>query len=339
MEKTINNSLKKELNKLINTLTLNIVDVLSNKEKFNKNEALNYIKNVVYINNDVSNNDLSNNDLSNNDLSNNMSNNISNNIAKICDNYNIKKKYIYKTEDFGKKFEMAICLLYDTDYDGKFIYDLNEATFLKNRLFKLKDIIPGNLKHIASRGNPHDFKILHNDQTNTEISFNNTICDSNYLSAKTCKKGKNNNKKNGKVSPQIIGQPSKKKFCEYFKKYLNIDENYSIEEIKDFIIVNIDTLLHHYTINTFLSPIIYYNETRDILYYIKINKKIIWNKNDVSFTHIIKNKKWNESSSVKINNITIGEFQIHNNRNNIKFRWNFENLLKIYKDYFDILLL
>ena len=39
-----------------------------------------------------------------------------------------------------------------------------------------------------------------------------------------------------------------------------------------------------------------------------------------------KNKKWNESSSIKINNITIGEFQIHNKRDGIKFRWCFEKL-------------
>lgn len=253
---------------------------------------------------------------------------ISSDINKICNNYTIKSKTKHITEDFGKKFEMAICLLYNINYDGNYKYSLEDANILKDRIRKLKDIIPYNLKHIASCGNPHDFKILSNDN-----------CNNNYLSAKTCKKGKNNSKKNGKVAPQIIGQASKKKFYEYFKNYINIDINNNIEEIKDIIIKNINILLDHYTINTFNSPIIYYNETRDTLYYIKQNKKINWNKDDIHFTHIIKNKNWNESSSIKINNITIGEFQVHNNRDNIKFRWNFENLLNIYKDSFCISLL
>ena len=336
MANIIKNSLKKEVfDYIIHKFTLKLVNILSIRENFDKNDALNYLKNEVFINNDLS-----------NDLSNDLYNDLSNDLSNICDNYNIKSKPKYKTEDFGKKFEMALCLLYDINYDGKYKYDLNEANLLKNRIIKLKDIIPYKLKHIASGGSPHDFKILNNDLSNNEDSLNNTncetncytICNNNYLSAKTCKKGKNTlkNGKNGKVCPQIIGQPSKKKFCEYFNKYLNIDVNYNTEEIKNFIIVNIDTLLYHYTIKTFISPIIYYNETRDILYYIKLNEKIIWNKDDIKFT---RNKNWNESSSIKINNITIGEFQIHNNRDNIKFRWNFENLLKIHKDYFDISLL
>ncbi len=37
---------------------------------------------------------------------------------------------------------------------------------------------------------------------------------------------------------------------------------------------------------------------------------------------------WNESTSISINNNTIGEFQIHKNRDCIKFRWFFEKLLK-----------
>lgn len=35
---------------------------------------------------------------------------------------------------------------------------------------------------------------------------------------------------------------------------------------------------------------------------------------------------WNESSSVRYNGVSIGEFQIHNNRNCVKFRFHFKNL-------------
>ena len=49
-----------------------------------------------------------------------------------------------------------------------------------------------------------------------------------------------------------------------------------------------------------------------------------------------KNKKWGESSSISIDNITIGEFQIHNHRDCIKFRWAFENLIEMFKTHFEI---
>ena len=49
-------------------------------------------------------------------------------------------------------------------------------------------------------------------------------------------------------------------------------------------------------------------------------------KNDKLFTFTKDLKNWNESTTIKYNNISIGEFQIHNNRNNIKFRYILENL-------------
>ena len=39
-----------------------------------------------------------------------------------------------QTEDLGKKFEMAICLLYDIPYDGKYKYSMEEAEKLRDRL-------------------------------------------------------------------------------------------------------------------------------------------------------------------------------------------------------------
>ena len=51
---------------------------------------------------------------------------------------------------------------------------------------------------------------------------------------------------------------------------------------------------------------------------------------------IIKHKntieKWNESSTIKYMKVSIGEFQIHNNRNIVKFRFNMPKLLEILSD-------
>jgi hypothetical protein len=216
------------------------------------------------------------------------------------------------TEDLGKIFEMSICLLYEIEYDGSYKYSIPEATIIKNKLNKLRDIFPHKLKHIAKNGNKYDFESV--DDVNI------------HLSAKTTKK-------DGKVCPQVIGQPSKKKFCEFFE----IDINYSLDQIKEYIINNVIRLLDIYTLNTFDCPIIYYNQNTNLLLFVKLKEPINWNNYEIKFSHNVKNKQWNESSSIIINDTcTIGEFQIHNHRNCIKFRWIFEKVLNIFKDNFEI---
>ena len=52
-----------------------------------------------------------------------------------------------------------------------------------------------------------------------------------------------------------------------------------------------------------------------------------WKKEKFSFSKTETN--WNESCTVKYNGISLGEYQVHNHRNNYKFRFNFENLCSI----------
>ena len=229
---------------------------------------------------------------------------------KEVNNKNIVKKIV--TEDLGKIFEMAICLLYEIEYDGKYKYGLEEAIIIKNKLHKLKEVFPYKIKHIAKNGSRYDFESVDNNKV--------------YLSAKTTKK-------DGKVCPQVIGQPSKKKFCNYF----GIDLTDDLEKIKSYIEINIISLLETYMENTFDCPIVYYNKKKNIIQFIKLKENINWKNKSISFSHILKNKKWNESSSIKIDNITIGEFQIHNKRDSIKFRWSFEKLLNLFNENFEII--
>ena len=233
---------------------------------------------------------------------------------------NLKVKVKVLTEDLGKIFEKSICLLYDIEYDSKYKYSIEDAKKLKERLIKFKEVFPFNIIHSAKNGSRYDFTGL--DDLNIK------------LSAKT-------SKKDGKVCPQVIGQPTKKKFCEYFE----IDNSIDLEEIKKYIQNNLIKLLKKYYDFTFDCPIIYYNKNKNKLLFIKrnnidnINYNIDWTKYNIEFSHIKKNKKWGESSSISIDNITIGEFQIHNHRDCIKFRWAFENLLGLFKDYFNISIL
>jgi len=217
-----------------------------------------------------------------------------------------------KTEDLGKIFEMAICLLYETPFDGKYKYSIEESNIIKTRIQPLKTAFPYKIKHTAKNGSQFDFRGQDDD----------TI----KLSAKTTKK-------DGKVCPQVIGQPSKKKFCEFFK----IDLSVSLEEIKEYIISNIANMLNIYFDLTFDCPIIYFNKKSNVLQLIDLKEKIDWSQYLIEFSHIKKNKKWNESSTISINNTSIGEFQLHKHRDCIKFRWCFEKLLKYFVKSFAII--
>ena len=54
----------------------------------------------------------------------------------------------------------------------------------------------------------------------------------------------------------------------------------------------------------------------------------VWEKSKFTFTKE-KPEDWNESNTVKYDELSIGEFQVHQNRNCFKFRFNLQNLLKI----------
>jgi len=237
------------------------------------------------------------------------------NLVDLYPDENNKPKVI--TEDLGKIFEMAICLLYETQYDGKFKYSMLKAELLKDKISNLKEIFPHNLIHTAKNGSRYDFTAANS----SEIK----------LSAKTTKK-------DFKVCPQVIGQPSKKKFCEYF----GIDISLTSEQLKEYIVANIKKLLKTYFDYTFDCPIIYYNEHSNILWFIKNHTNIDWDNCIIEFSHIKKNKPWNESTSLTINGYSMGEFQFHNHRDNIKFRWNLGNLIYYFhhgqnEKYFEVI--
>ena len=215
-----------------------------------------------------------------------------------------------QTEDLGKIFEMAICLFYNIPYKGKYKYSMEEAENLKHRLHLLPTVFPYKLIHTAENGGQYDFTGAEDD----------TI----KLSAKTTKK-------DGKVCPQVIGQPSKKKFCEFF----SIDSSYTLEQIKAYIETNVTAMLEIYFNFTFDCPVLYYNKKTNQLLLIKLIQKINWSNNMIEFSHNKKKKVWNESTTIAVNNVTIGEFQVHNHRNSIKFRWAFEKLLKQFPESFE----
>ena len=218
------------------------------------------------------------------------------------------------TEDLGLVTEQALCIAFNIPYEGSaFKYDMKEATEISERIKTSSQFnhIPKIIKHTAQKGNRYDFLLE----------------DNTYLSCKSTKY-------QGKVCPQVIGQPTKKRFCEYFKINDETNSNIKFYITQD---QNINFMLNEYLIHTFDVPMLYYNKKRKTMLYIKMINPIIWNDYLIEFSHIIKNKVWNESSTIKMNNTTIGEFQVHNKRNCIKFRWCFERMLIVFKSNFEII--
>ncbi len=231
------------------------------------------------------------------------------------------KKQKIENYIIGSSVEYLICKIYN-DYNSDFekIFNKNniDKVFIEENIIlfqNLKNYYPY-LTYIGNNNNKYDFKY---------IDINQNI---NYVSVKSNFNGK-------KVCPQIIGQTTLYKY----KSYFNIDLNINLENLKNYIIENIDILLKKYLLNTFHCDIIYFykEQKKNILQIIKYDEtrlnNIQFDKNNISFSHIKNNKNWIESTTVYyiFNKImySIGEFQIHNNRDNIKFRWYFDKIIKL----------
>lgn len=217
------------------------------------------------------------------------------------------------TEDLGKIFERAICLVYNTPFVGTYSYDLPRAEALAARLSALPAHFPA-CTHTAIRGSPYDF----------------TAADgTTHLSAKTTKR-------DGKVCPQVIGQPSRVRFCQHFGLP---EATTDLPAIKEYITANLPTLLSRYESHTFDCPIVYYNDTKKTTLFIRQITPIPWSTLTLRLSHAAAGRAWNESSTVYLGatgRVAIGEFQVHAHRDCIKFRWCFEKLLAVFPDCFAI---
>ena len=143
-----------------------------------------------------------------------------------------------------------------------------------------------------------------------------------------------------KVCPPEVGQPNDKTCYNYFKEFV-VEDHINKTNFKQMVYKHIDKLMPIYLSHMFDSDFllrIYENNKNDVLlmgyaYGFDIVKKdfgksFLWQKEKFTFSQS-SIESWNESNTVYYAGISLGEFQVHNNRNCFKFRFNFDNLLKI----------
>lgn len=189
-------------------------------------------------------------------------------------------------------------------------------------IFSLNNI-PDPVEHIASGQSPIDFRLR----------------DNKTLSVKT------NKQQLGKVAPQRIGQASSRTWFSLLADLLNINEkdipmDYKSKTLlfKTIALSRADELLTIYWENMFdcdfLVHIFNIVDKTDMPtykpdYMVSIKMKSpVWHKDKISFTKRTL-LDWGESNTVKYNGITIGEYQIHNNRDNFKFRFNMKGVSEL----------
>lgn len=181
--------------------------------------------------------------------------------------------------------------------------------------------IPLPIEHVAENQNIIDFKLTNNKT----------------LSVKT------NKQKLGKASPQKIGQSSSNTWFSNLAEHLGITDIPTIysEKVKLFkkiALTRIDELLSIYWENMFdcdflihIYNVVNSNDepTNDPKYIvIKKSSSPIWDSTKITFTKETVST-WNESSTIKYEGVAIGEFQVHNNRDNFKFRFNMAGISKL----------
>lgn len=186
--------------------------------------------------------------------------------------------------------------------------------------------IPVPIRHTAEGQNVVDF-VLDGDKT---------------LSVKT------NRRALGKAAPQKIGQASSNTWFNQLAEKLDIayvpksyDEKARL--FKVIVLTRIDKLLAIYWDYMFSCDYLlhFYNivdkndRPTNHPKYIVFTKQSspIWDPDKITFTksNVL---VWNESNTVKYeyDGVSIGEFQVHNNRDNFKFRFNMQGIVELIKE-------
>jgi hypothetical protein len=224
----------------------------------------------------------------------------------------LKNKEKNNNEIEGNSFEVAICEIKNIPYQDK----IQTYRYHRDNVNEIKDFL--NTQKL-----PELTKYIGNNIINGKKSKIDFI-DKNEKTYSL-----KSNKTNKMICPQVIGQASTKTFCEYFRL-----EKLEVFEIKEFIHSNISKIIQDYWKNLFCCDyLIWIQRDKKKKFTLNIYEKEnmlnkFLNLDPKMFSWTRKLEYWNESNTLKYNNESLAEFQIHNHRNCIKMRFNGNFIIK-----------
>ncbi len=226
-------------------------------------------------------------------------------------------------ETLGISAESAVCKYFGLNEPESFKKRAQEKLVIEltPAIKKSFEIIPKAIKHTGSEPGSRG--------ENSKCSYDFLLENNLTLSLKT--------NTGRKVCPPEVGQPGAKTCLYYFEELFDQDIDILTGDIfKEMVFSRIDKLIPIYINHLFDSDwLLWIYKDKEGYKHLEINnkdiKKVRWDKNRFTFTKKTV-REWNESNTVKYDNTTIGEFQVHKNRSCYKFRFDMPNLINILLD-------
>ena len=221
-------------------------------------------------------------------------------------------------ETLGMSAECAVC-----EY-----FHLEKPDSFKHRVFK--GYVESLLPVVADAFENMPAAIRHSGSDSGErgeqskCSYDFVLYGEKTLSLKT--------NKGNMVCPPEVGQPGSKTCLLYFSEFFEPGTSeVTRDSFKQMVFRYIDQIMPIYVNHLFDSDwLLWIYETKEGFKHLEISKEniknYVWDYERFSFTKSTVNE-WNESNTVKYDGVSIGEFQVHNNRNCFKFRFNMPNVL------------
>jgi len=208
-------------------------------------------------------------------------------------------------EETGIVTEMIICNILDIECSTK-----------RNVEFEIPEKMKEDIEN-SSYYMLHNLDLAsHEGGKNNYYDFLTTAGDS--VSLKT-------NTSGSKICPQSIGQVSVKKFSEK-TKFKNITSN---DDYKKLIFDNTQEVISEYLDNLFCCKYLLYIQynTGLIVLFTKNDSPVQIDNLEYTFSQPL--ETWKESSTLHTSFGSLAEFQVHNNRNCVKCRFDINTLLKL----------
>lgn len=233
------------------------------------------------------------------------------------------KKVEQTNETWGISVEVALCELfnipvpqeYKSRFDSEMVIEAQSA-----------------LGEVATKGAiPQITDCLATERKGFKKSSTDFMAGKQTISVKT---NFNNSKM---VCPPEIGQPGIEVGLNYYNSVfgttISRESLFSkkMYEFKTYFQKNISRIVSDQVEKLFSEDAVLYvrkrNKKIDVLFVDTKNKKFSFDDSQFKFTRTPDD--WNESASISYKGISLAEMQLHSNRTPFKFRFNFENLLKV----------